>query len=71
MSKKIFPNFVRPMMSESAKAPFDSPDRMFEIKLDGYRAITALTPLANLTFGLGTDWHWKRNSQPSRKPSPS
>jgi hypothetical protein len=24
-----------PLMAESAKAPFDSPDRIFEIKLDG------------------------------------
>jgi bifunctional non-homologous end joining protein LigD len=29
------------MMAESAKAPFDSPDWIFEIKLDGYRAITS------------------------------
>lgn len=28
------------MMAQSAKDPFDSPDWMFEIKLDGYRAIT-------------------------------
>ena len=28
------------MMAESAKAPLDSPDWIFEIKLDGYRAIT-------------------------------
>jgi bifunctional non-homologous end joining protein LigD len=28
------------MMAESAKAPFDSPDWIFEIKLDGYRDIT-------------------------------
>jgi bifunctional non-homologous end joining protein LigD len=40
MPKKIFPEVVAPMMAESAKAPFDSPDWIFEIKLDGYRAIT-------------------------------
>jgi bifunctional non-homologous end joining protein LigD len=28
------------MMAESAKAPFDSPGWIFEIKLDGYRAVT-------------------------------
>jgi bifunctional non-homologous end joining protein LigD len=28
------------MMAESTKAPFDSQDWIFEIKLDGYRAIT-------------------------------
>jgi len=31
---------VPPMMAESAKAPFDSPHWIFEIKLDGYQAIT-------------------------------
>ena len=40
MAKKTFPTFVPPMMAESAKAPFDAPDWIFEIKLDGYRAIT-------------------------------
>jgi bifunctional non-homologous end joining protein LigD len=29
------------MMAESAKAPFDSPDWIFEIKLDGYRAVAS------------------------------
>jgi hypothetical protein len=32
MLKKTFPEFVPPMMAESAKAPFDSPDWIFEIK---------------------------------------
>ena len=40
MPKKTFPALVPPMMAESAKAPFDAPDWIFEIKLDGYRAIT-------------------------------
>jgi hypothetical protein len=40
MTKKSLPKFVQPMMAESAKAPFDSTDWIFEIKLDGYRAIT-------------------------------
>jgi bifunctional non-homologous end joining protein LigD len=40
MAKPIFPDFVSPMMAESTKAPFDSQDWIFEIKLDGYRAIT-------------------------------
>jgi len=31
---------VSPIMEQSAKEPFDSQDRIFEIKLDGYRAIT-------------------------------
>jgi hypothetical protein len=37
---KTFPEFVPPMMAESARSPFDYPDWIFEIKLDGYRAIT-------------------------------
>jgi bifunctional non-homologous end joining protein LigD len=40
MPKKTLPDFVPPMMAESAKEPFDGPDWIFEIKLDGYRAIT-------------------------------
>jgi len=39
MPKKNFPTFVPPMMADSAKAPFDAPDWIFEIKLNGYRAI--------------------------------
>jgi bifunctional non-homologous end joining protein LigD len=38
MDKKTLPEFVPPMMAESAKIPFDSPDWIFEIKLDGYRS---------------------------------
>ena len=40
MPKNTFPDCVPPMMAESANTPFDSPDWIFEIKLDGYRAIT-------------------------------
>ena len=40
MAKKTVPGFVPAMMADSAKTPFDSPDWIFEIKLDGYRAIT-------------------------------
>jgi hypothetical protein len=36
MAKPTFPDFVPPMMEESTKAPFDSQDWIFEIKLDGY-----------------------------------
>jgi hypothetical protein len=35
MPKRTFPDLVPPMMAESAESPFDSPDWMFEIKLDG------------------------------------
>jgi bifunctional non-homologous end joining protein LigD len=40
VAKKNFPAFVAPMMANSVKEPFDSPDWIFEIKLDGYRGIT-------------------------------
>jgi ATP-dependent DNA ligase len=39
MPNQIFPVFVPPVMAESAKTPLDSPDWIFEIKLDGYRAL--------------------------------
>ena len=67
MPKKNFPTFVPPMMAESAKAPFDSPDWIFEIKLDGYRAITVFDAAGNRTSGRETACRWKRNSRPSRK----
>src|SRR3984893_6503108 len=47
MPKKDFPAFVPPMMAQSAKEPFDSPDWIFEIKLDGYRAITVFDSAGN------------------------
>jgi hypothetical protein len=40
IAKKAFPDFGPPMMAESPEAAFDSPDWIFEIKLDGYRAVT-------------------------------
>jgi bifunctional non-homologous end joining protein LigD len=61
MPKKIFPDFVPPMMAESAKAPFDSPDWIFEIKLDGYRAITVFDSAGKPHLGPATAFHWKRN----------
>src|SRR5215472_19108352 len=54
MPKKAFPDFVPPMMAESAKSPFDSPDWIFEIKLDGYRAVTVFDP-------AGKPHLWSRN----------
>jgi bifunctional non-homologous end joining protein LigD len=54
MPKRTFPDFVPPMMAESTKAEFDSPDWIFEIKLDGYRAITVFD-------SAGTPHLWSRN----------
>ena len=33
------PEFLEPMMAQSAKTPFDSPEWIFELKLDGYRTL--------------------------------
>jgi bifunctional non-homologous end joining protein LigD len=35
MAKNIPPTFIPPMMANSAKEPFDPPDWIFEVKLDG------------------------------------
>jgi ATP-dependent DNA ligase len=35
MPKKPLPQFVAPMQASSVKKPFDSPDWIFETKLDG------------------------------------
>jgi ATP-dependent DNA ligase len=42
MTRKTLPQFVAPMMASVAKEPFDSPDWVFETKLDGYRAIAVI-----------------------------
>jgi hypothetical protein len=52
------------MMAESAKIPFDSPDWIFEIKLDGYRAITV--------FDDAGRYHlWSRNGLPLEQKFPA
>src|ERR1700749_3766296 len=57
MAAKPLPTFVPPMMAESAKTPFDSPDWIFEIKLDGYRVITVFDT-------AGKPHLWSRNGLP-------
>jgi bifunctional non-homologous end joining protein LigD len=52
------------MMTESAKAPFDSPDWIFEIKLDGYRAITVFD-------SAGKPHLWSRNGLPLEAKFPA
>src|SRR3984893_6863008 len=64
MPKKDFPAFVPPIMAESAKAPFDSPDWIFEIKLDGYRAITVFDSAGNPRL-------WSRNGLPLEAKFPA
>jgi bifunctional non-homologous end joining protein LigD len=52
------------MMAESAKVPFDSPDWIFEIKLDGYRAITVFDT-------AGKAHLWSRNGLPLEAKFPA
>jgi bifunctional non-homologous end joining protein LigD len=54
MAKKTLPEFIPPMIAESAKAVFDRPDWIFEIKLDGYWAITVFD-------SAGKPHLWSRN----------
>src|ERR1700756_5565214 len=64
MTKKRFPEFAPPMMAESAKVPFDAPDWIFEIKLDGYRAITVFD-------AAGKPHLWSRNGLPLEAKFPA
>jgi bifunctional non-homologous end joining protein LigD len=64
MPKTAFPDFVPPMMAESVKTPFDSPDWIFEIKLDGYRAITVFDSTGKAHF-------WSRNGLPLEAKFPA
>jgi len=64
MQKKTFPDFVPPMMAQSAKEAFDSPDWIFEIKLDGYRAITVFD-------AAGKPHLWSRNGLPLEQKFPA
>jgi bifunctional non-homologous end joining protein LigD len=57
MTKNTFPDFIPPMMAQSVKTPFDPPDWIFEIKLDGYRAITVFD-------AAGKPHLWSRNGLP-------
>jgi ATP-dependent DNA ligase len=41
MLRKPMPQFVTPMEASSVKAPFDSPDWIFETKMDGTGQFTA------------------------------
>jgi ATP-dependent DNA ligase len=40
--KKPFPQIIEPMMASLIKDPFDSPDWIFETKMDGYLAIAVI-----------------------------
>jgi bifunctional non-homologous end joining protein LigD len=52
------------MMANSVKEPFDSPDWIFEVKLDGYRGITVFDP-------SGRPHLWSRNGLPLEQKFPA
>jgi bifunctional non-homologous end joining protein LigD len=64
MQKKTCPEFVSPTMAYSMKEAFDSPDWMFEIKLDGYRAITVFDDASKPHI-------WSRNGLPLEQKFPA
>jgi bifunctional non-homologous end joining protein LigD len=51
------PKFVEPMQASSVKEPFDSPDWIFETKLDGFRAIAVIDSAGRARL-------WSRNELP-------
>src|SRR6266446_5213687 len=57
MAKEPLPQFVAPMMASSVKEPFDSPDWIFETKIDGYRAIAVIDSTGKVRI-------WSRNRLP-------
>jgi bifunctional non-homologous end joining protein LigD len=64
MAKKPLPQFVAPMHASSVKEPFDSPDWIFESKLDGYRAIAVID-------STGKTRIWSRNHLPLEPKFPT
>jgi bifunctional non-homologous end joining protein LigD len=63
MPKKPLPDFVPPMQASSIKKPFDSPDWIFETKLDGYRAIAVIDSEGKARI-------WSRNQLPLESKFP-
>jgi bifunctional non-homologous end joining protein LigD len=63
-AKDRLPHLRPPMMAESAKDPFDAPDWIFEIKLDGYRAIMVFD-------SAGKPHLWSRNGLPLEAKFPA
>jgi bifunctional non-homologous end joining protein LigD len=64
MPKKPLPDFVAPMQASSLKEPFDSPDWIFETKLDGYRAIAVIDSTGKARI-------WSRNQLPLEPKFPT
>src|SRR5215472_7539120 len=64
MQKAKLPAFISPMMAKIAEQPFDSPDWIFEVKLDGYRGIAVFD-------AAGKPQLWSRNGLPLEKKFPA
>src|SRR5258708_36935850 len=64
MPKKPLPQFVPPMQAFSVKEPFDSPEWIFETKLDGYRAIAVIDATGRARL-------WSRNHLPLEPKFPT
>jgi bifunctional non-homologous end joining protein LigD len=57
MAKPSLPEFIAPMQAALVNEPFDSPDWIFETKLDGYRAIAVIDSAGKARL-------WSRNRLP-------
>src|SRR4029077_10195721 len=64
MPSTPLPQFVAPMQATSVKKPFDSPDWIFETKLDGYRAIAVIDSTGKARI-------WSRNRLPLEQKFPT
>src|SRR5260221_65939 len=64
MPKKPMPQFIEPMQASSVKDSFDSPDWIFETKLDGYRAIAVVDSDGKARI-------WSRNHLPLEPKFPT
>jgi bifunctional non-homologous end joining protein LigD len=71
MPKRNFPDFVPPMMAKIDEQPFDSPDWIFEVKLDGYRGIAVFDATGNRTSGPETDYRSRKSSRRSQRLFPN
>jgi len=60
--RRLVVSEVRPMLAESLDAPFDDPDWLFELKIDGYRMLGSASD--------GEVQLLTRNGQPSEKRFP-
>jgi len=64
MPNKPLPQFIAPMTASVAKQPFDSPDWIYETKLDGYRAIAVVDSAGKARI-------WSRNHLPLEPKFPT